>query len=238
MLVWASLHAASSNGWKVKYRTCPLTRGRYDTHLLVESVLKWFLASSPLRYFFSFFPPPPPHLLPSLIAQNGIQYPGQAFKVATISEWVVMLSGKQHMEDTRKAPEDVVSFKQAIVEVIIRQSHWLFFNWGISKVTQKQYTLGLSLDDDSYHTTTVRSPLTRNVAGRFEDNRDEIVESFKEFVPLTEGEIHTRRGCSDMLTRLSELLPQFQIGHLSLHTTLFCTSCAALVTDICWTPLL
>lgn len=31
---------------------------------------------------------------------------------------MVVLSGKQHMEDIRKAPEDTVSFEEAIAEVI------------------------------------------------------------------------------------------------------------------------
>jgi len=104
-----------------------------------------------------------------LLQEGYDRYPGQAFKVATISRWVVVLNGKQHMEDIRKAPEDVVSFRQAIAEVM-----------------QTKYTLGRRFDDDPYHVATVRSPMTRNLAYRFEDIRDEIVESFNDYIPVTE----------------------------------------------------
>lgn len=50
-----------------------------------------------------------------------------------------------------------------------------------------RYTLGRRPDDDCYHITTIRSPLTRNLTNKFDELRDEIVEAFKEYIPLTEG---------------------------------------------------
>ncbi|KAF9453726.1 cytochrome P450 [Macrolepiota fuliginosa MF-IS2] len=105
-----------------------------------------------------------------LLQEGYDQYPGQAFKIATMSKWIVVLSGKNHLEDIRKASEDTISFRLAIAEV-----------------TQNRYTLGRRFDDIPYHVATVRSPLTRNLVSRFDDIRDEIVESFKDYIPLKEG---------------------------------------------------
>lgn len=61
------------------------------------------------------------------------------------------------------------------------------------KRMQIRYTLGRKLDDEPYHIATVRSPLTRGLVSRFDDIRDEIVESFKDYIPLTKGEFVNRR---------------------------------------------
>lgn len=46
-----------------------------------------------------------------------LQYPNRPFKVAAISKWVVVLSGKQHIDDIRRAPDEVLSLVEAIAEV-------------------------------------------------------------------------------------------------------------------------
>lgn len=56
-----------------------------------------------------------------------------------------------------------------------------------TKRLQTHYTLGRKLDDDPYHIATVRSPLTRGLVGGFDDIVDEIVESFKDYIPVTKG---------------------------------------------------
>ncbi|KXN83236.1 Ent-kaurene oxidase [Leucoagaricus sp. SymC.cos] len=104
-----------------------------------------------------------------LLQEGYDKYPGQPFKVATMSRWIVILGGSKHLDELRKAPDNVLSFREAAAETF-----------------QTRYTLGRSVDDDPYHVTTIRSPLTRNLVSRFDDIRDEIVESFKDYVPLTE----------------------------------------------------
>ena len=52
-----------------------------------------------------------------------------------------------------------------------------------------KYSIGPQVDDEPFHIMTVRSPVTRNLISRFDDIRDEIVESFKEYIPLTEGKL-------------------------------------------------
>lgn len=101
------------------------------------------------------------------ILQEGYdKYAGRPFKVATMSKWIVILSGKQLLEDMKKAPDEVVSLRQAVAETM-----------------HVEYTLGRKPDDGCYHIDTVRSPLTRHMINKFDDIRDEIVQSFKEYIP-------------------------------------------------------
>ncbi|KXN83238.1 Ent-kaurene oxidase [Leucoagaricus sp. SymC.cos] len=55
-----------------------------------------------------------------------------------------------------------------------------------SPTTQIKYTLGAPIEEDPYHTAIVRTPLTRNLAIRFDDIKDEIDAAFKFYVPPTE----------------------------------------------------
>ncbi len=48
-------------------------------------------------------------------------------------------------------------------------------------------TLQRRLEDDCYHVATIRAPLTRHLVSKFDEIRDEIVESFEEYIPLAEG---------------------------------------------------
>lgn len=50
-----------------------------------------------------------------------------------------------------------------------------------------EYTFGLSVQNDPYHISTVRSPLTRNLAAKFDDLKDEIIEAFTDYIPPTKG---------------------------------------------------
>jgi len=55
-----------------------------------------------------------------------------------------------------------------------------------SQAIQTKYTLG-SVLDDPYHIMTVKSSLTRSIASRFDVIIDEVTESFKTYIPITEG---------------------------------------------------
>jgi len=55
--------------------------------------------------------------------------------------------------------------------------------------THIKHSIGPQVDDEPFHIMAVRSPVTRNLISRFDDIRDEIVESFKEYIPLTEGKL-------------------------------------------------
>ncbi|KAF9453720.1 cytochrome P450 [Macrolepiota fuliginosa MF-IS2] len=103
-----------------------------------------------------------------LIQEGYDRYPGQAFKVATLSRWLVILNGKQHVDDVRKATDDDVSFLEATEESI-----------------PTTYTFGQRFLDDAFHIVTVRSPITRNLISRFGDITDEVVEAFNDYIPPT-----------------------------------------------------
>ncbi|KAF5349711.1 hypothetical protein D9756_008946 [Leucocoprinus leucothites] len=105
---------------------------------------------------------------PELLQEGYAKYPNQPFKIAAISKWVVVLSGKQHVDDIRRAPDEVLSLAEAIAETI-----------------QTKSTLG-PLDVHPHHEITVRSGVTRNIAGKFDEIRDEIVEAFDEYLPASE----------------------------------------------------
>jgi len=102
-----------------------------------------------------------------LVEEGYDRYPNGVFKIATMSKWLLFGTGKQFLDELRKAPDEVLSFQEAVNES-----------------TQIKYTLGAPIGDDPYHTITVRSPVTRNLAAKFGDITDEIAESFKTFIPL------------------------------------------------------
>lgn len=52
-----------------------------------------------------------------LLFNGRWQYRGRPFKVATISKWVIILSGKELVEDLVSAPESVASLRQGVTEV-------------------------------------------------------------------------------------------------------------------------
>lgn len=45
------------------------------------------------------------------------QYKSAPFKVADGSRWIVVLGGREHMEELQKAPEDALSFLDAADDV-------------------------------------------------------------------------------------------------------------------------
>lgn len=107
--------------------------------------------------------------------------------MATINKWIVVVTGRNHLDEFRKAPDDVLSFQEAIDDVCSRPSGIasLSLTVDVSQAIQTKYTLG-SVLDDPYHIMTVKSSLTRNIASGFDVIIDEITESFKTYIPITE----------------------------------------------------
>ncbi|PPQ87954.1 hypothetical protein CVT25_001139 [Psilocybe cyanescens] len=101
------------------------------------------------------------------IVQEGYEkYCGTAFKVSTMGRWLVVISGQDMFDDIRRASDDQISFNDAVGEAI-----------------QTDYTIGPQVRTDPYHTAIVRTPLTRNLAIRFTDIKDEISTAFEDIVP-------------------------------------------------------
>ncbi|KAN0130728.1 Cytochrome P450 [Lactarius tabidus] len=88
------------------------------------------------------------------------------FKIASFRGWMVFASDPELIEDIRKAPEDILSFR-----VTVRES------------LQTKYTMDLVDADNSYHVDIVRTKLTRNIADTFKQVRDELVRSLDVSIP-------------------------------------------------------
>jgi len=90
------------------------------------------------------------------------------FKIATFQKWKVVVTSPELIDDMRKAPDDVLSQHDATNELV-----------------QTVYTLDF-LDKHSYsHSDVVRSKLTRDIPGIFEDIYDELVLAVDDSIPAT-----------------------------------------------------
>ncbi|KAG6816479.1 hypothetical protein H0H93_008055, partial [Arthromyces matolae] len=105
-----------------------------------------------------------------MIQEGYAKHRGSAFKVPGISKWTVIISGRQLVDELRKAPDDVISFTEAAADSV-----------------QTVYTMGPEVHLDQYHVDVVKSSLTRSLVERFPDVQDEIGAAFTEYLPPTEG---------------------------------------------------
>ncbi|KAI0261281.1 cytochrome P450 [Gloeopeniophorella convolvens] len=93
---------------------------------------------------------------------------GSMFKIPTFTRWLVLPVGLDLVEDIRRAPDDVLSFRAQVKEAL-----------------QLDYTTDILEPDNSYHAEVVRSKLTRNIPAVFEAVRDELVSALNEYIPAT-----------------------------------------------------
>ncbi|KAF5365278.1 hypothetical protein D9758_005353 [Tetrapyrgos nigripes] len=103
-----------------------------------------------------------------MVEEGYRKYPGGAFKIPLIAGWLVFVNGRDMLEDI-KAADDEMSFTDAILENL-----------------QTDYTMGKQLRTHPYHVDVVRNALTRNIAARLEDVKQEIVDSFEDELPAKE----------------------------------------------------
>ncbi|KAF4621783.1 hypothetical protein D9613_012093 [Agrocybe pediades] len=101
-----------------------------------------------------------------MIQEGYKKFHGNAFKIPLMSRWLVIVSGPQMLEDIRRADNDLMSFDEAVKETI-----------------QTDYTMGKHLRKHPFHIATVRTPLTRNIAVRFGDIKDEVQAAFADILP-------------------------------------------------------
>ncbi|KAG5715861.1 Ent-kaurene oxidase, partial [Termitomyces sp. T112] len=104
-----------------------------------------------------------------MIQEGYNKYRGAAFKIPDVSKWIVVVSGRQMVDELRKAPDDYINFREAAVEMI-----------------QTLYTMGPEVRYDNYHVEVVKSSLTRSLVERFPDVQNEIAAAFEEYIPATE----------------------------------------------------
>ncbi|KAJ3712730.1 cytochrome P450 [Lentinula raphanica] len=101
------------------------------------------------------------------ILQEGYQkYPNRIFKIPQMDRWVIIASGRELIEDLMKAPDNELSMIDAAAETL-----------------QLEYTMSKEVVIHPYHVAIVRTPLTRHIATRFAEVRDEIVSTFAHHIP-------------------------------------------------------
>ncbi|THV02256.1 cytochrome P450 [Dendrothele bispora CBS 962.96] len=103
-----------------------------------------------------------------MIQEGYTKYHGRAFKVRMPDQWVVVVTGPDMINDLRKASDDHMGFEEAVKDTI-----------------QTDYTLGKAIRLNNYHLDVVRTTLTRNIAARFSDVRDEIINAFSDEIPVS-----------------------------------------------------
>lgn len=82
--------------------------------------------------------------------------------------------------------------------------------------TQAKHTFGSEILTDPYHINTIRSLVTRNLAIRFDEIKDEVASSCEDYIPMS-------KGLDCQATRRLHLCSLLiQIGWLFPHTRHFC----------------
>ncbi|KAG9310086.1 cytochrome P450 [Chiua virens] len=106
-----------------------------------------------------------------LIQEGYEKYNRAPFKITDISHWIVVLSSRQHVEEIRKAPDDVLSLREAKNDEV-----------------KLEYTMGSELFHNPYHIEVVRAQLTRSINTRHPEIIDEISAAFEESLGLKDNE--------------------------------------------------
>ncbi|KAH9928846.1 cytochrome P450 [Fomitopsis serialis] len=105
------------------------------------------------------------------IIQDGYaKYKNHCFKYAELGYWCVLVTSPAAVEELARAPEDVVSFSAAAIDLV-----------------QIPYTLGPNIARDPYHIRVLRTRLMRNVPRIIDDLRDEIVCTFNDKIRIADS---------------------------------------------------
>ncbi|KAF9237104.1 cytochrome P450 [Melanogaster broomeanus] len=108
------------------------------------------------------------------VIQEGYhKYKGAPFKVSKLYRWMVVVSGRQHLEELRKSPDDELSHSEVVNETL-----------------KVEYTLGHDVHHNRYHVPIIRSQLTRNLGVLYPEINDELVTAFEETLDLKGNGIH------------------------------------------------
>ncbi|KIK66387.1 hypothetical protein GYMLUDRAFT_113150, partial [Collybiopsis luxurians FD-317 M1] len=106
-------------------------------------------------------------LNPLGIVQEGYDsFRGSLFKIAVLTQWVVLITTPTLIEDLQKASDSVISFSEATKDLV-----------------QVEYTFGKPFFEDPYPVKAIMGNLTRNVAQKFAEVIDEIRAAFEELLP-------------------------------------------------------
>ena len=114
-----------------------------------------------------------------------LQHRSAPFKVADIYRWIVVVSSPKHVEELRRAPDDTLSFAEAIKDVsnCFLQGR-LTGNNRHQQSLQVEYTMGAEIHYNPYHIPIIRSQLTRNIGVLYPEVRSEMAMAFDDVFDL------------------------------------------------------
>ncbi|EJD49225.1 cytochrome P450 [Auricularia subglabra TFB-10046 SS5] len=122
----------------------------------------------------------------SWIAEGYNKYRSGMFRVRAFREWMLVISGPELIEELRRAPDDVLSFREAT-----------------AKGLQGDYTLGDWREETLLHVGLIKSRLTRSLAHLFPGVMDEITAAFTdEITSKLNGNEWTTLAVSEALMRV------------------------------------
>ncbi|KAF8583917.1 cytochrome P450 [Ramaria rubella] len=104
-----------------------------------------------------------------MLLKGYSQFKGGVFRLPDMNRWYIMVCGKKHVEELSTAPEELLSLKDVLNEILARD-----------------YTFGPSFVSDMYHIDVIRIRLTRNLVHVFPQIRDEAVRAFDDYIPVTD----------------------------------------------------
>ncbi|KIM34987.1 hypothetical protein M413DRAFT_449945 [Hebeloma cylindrosporum] len=135
---------------------------------------------SAVRFFFSGR---------EIVEEGYRRYPGQVWKLPMLEEWLVVVNGRDRVEDIRKATQDQLSGAR---------SNPVFYQW--------DYTVGRDVTENPYHISIVRGPMTRNLVNQFEDIRDEMLWAVNDMISCQTGEwvsVPIFQGLVEVISRIT-----------------------------------
>ncbi|GJE99514.1 cytochrome P450 [Phanerochaete sordida] len=94
------------------------------------------------------------------------KYKGRLFKVAFTDRWIVVVTGKDLLDDLHRLPKDTTSFMHAAGDL-----------------TGSPYIFGHGMIDDPWHVPIIRDRLTKHLPSAFPAIYDEISTSLRELMP-------------------------------------------------------
>ncbi|KAI9571788.1 hypothetical protein HD554DRAFT_2169035 [Boletus coccyginus] len=120
------------------------------------------------------------------------KYKSVPFKVVDHYRWIVVLGGRQHINELRKAPDDTLLLSDAENDSI-----------------QMNSTMGPELLHNMYHVEVIHSHLTRNLSSLYPEIQDEILLAFEEVLDLRDNEwksVHALSTIQKVVCRTSNRL--------------------------------
>ncbi|KAF8913269.1 hypothetical protein CPB85DRAFT_1434117 [Mucidula mucida] len=117
-------------------------------------------------------------------------YGDRPFKIALPDRWEVVITKTEHIEDLRKAPDDVLSFHDSVQQSL-----------------QITYTMGPAVANDLYHIPVIRSIYTmKELPSMFDDMNNEILHALSVVLPQDEEQwcpIRPQEIAMDIVARAS-----------------------------------